>query len=58
MAEGQALDDSHAEERVLVERLVHRQGVSRDEAMRLVDNYRQGRRAEIDPILMEGLEKL
>lgn len=58
MAESQAHDDSHAEERVLVERLVRRQGVSRDEAVRLVDDYRQGRRAEIDPILMEGLEKL
>jgi hypothetical protein len=32
--------------------------VPRDEALRLVDDYRQGRRAEIDPILMEGLEKL
>ena len=58
MADGQAHDDSRAEEHVLVERLVRRQGVSRDEAMRLVDDYRQGRRAEIDPILMEGLEKL
>jgi hypothetical protein len=58
MADGQAHDDSRAEERVLVERLVHRQGVPRDEAVRLVDDYRQGRRAEIDPILMEGLEKL
>ncbi|HKU71995.1 MAG TPA: hypothetical protein VJQ51_14270 [Burkholderiales bacterium] len=58
MAESQAHDDSRKDERVLVERLVHRQGVSRDEAVRLVDNYRQGRRAEIDPILMEGLEEL
>ena len=58
MANSQAHDDSRAEERVLVERLVHRQGVSHDEAVRLVDDYRQGRRAEIDPILMEGLEKL
>ena len=58
MAERHAHDDSRADERVLVERLVHRQGVPRDEALRLVDNYRQGRRAEIDPILMEGLEKL
>jgi hypothetical protein len=41
-----------------VERLIHRQGVPRDEAVRLVDDYRQGRRAEIDPILMEGLEEL
>ena len=58
MANSQTHDDSRAEERVLVERLVHRQGVPRDEALRLVDDYRQGRRAEIDPILMEGLEKL
>jgi hypothetical protein len=58
MADGQAHDDSRKDERVLVERLIRRQGVSRDEAVRLVDNYRQGRRAEIDPILMEGLEKL
>jgi hypothetical protein len=58
MADGQAHDDSRKDERVLVERLIHRQGVPRDEAVRLVDDYRQGRRAEIDPILMEGLEKL
>jgi hypothetical protein len=58
MAESQAHDDSHKDERVLVERLIHRQGVPRDEAVRLVDDYRQGRRAEIDPILMEGLEEL
>ena len=58
MADGQAHDDSRKDERVLVERLVHRQGVSRDEAIRLVDNYRQGRRAEIDPMLMEGLEEI
>ena len=58
MAESQAHDDSRAEARVLVERLVQRQGVPRDEALRLVNDYRQGRRAEIDPILMEGLEKL
>ena len=58
MAESEAHDDSRAEEHVLVERLIRRQGVSRDEALRLVDDYRQGRRAEIDPMLMEGLEKL
>jgi hypothetical protein len=58
MAESQAHDDSRKDERVLVERLIHRQGVSHDEAVRLVDNYRQGRRAEIDPILMEGLEQI
>jgi hypothetical protein len=62
MAEAQAHDDSRGETRsdarVLVERLVRRQGVSRDEAMRLVDNFREGKRAEIDPALMEGLDKL
>ena len=58
MAESEGHDDSRAEEYVLVERLIRRQGVSRDEALRLVDDYRQGRRAEIDPMLMEGLEKL
>ena len=58
MAESQAHDDSRRDERVLVERLIHRQGVPRDEALRLVDNYRQGRRVEIDPLLMEGLEEI
>ena len=62
MAEIPALDDSRkdtrGDERVLVERLVRRQGVSRDEAIRLVDNYREGKRAEIDPALTEGLDGL
>jgi polyhydroxyalkanoate synthesis regulator phasin len=46
------------DERVLVDRLVRRQGLSRDEATRLVDDYREGKRAEIDPALMEGLDTL
>mgnify|MGYP000635603837 CR=1 FL=1 len=46
------------DERVLVDRLIRRQGVSREEALRLVDDHRQGRRAEIDPMLMEGLDTL
>jgi hypothetical protein len=62
MAKAPAHDDSRndsgADERVLVDRLVSRQGLSRDEAVRLVDNYREGKRAEIDPVLMEGLDKL
>lgn len=62
MAEAPARRDSHndsrADERVLVDRLVKRQGLSRDEAVRLVVDYRQGKRAEIDPILMEGLDEL
>jgi hypothetical protein len=62
MAKAPAHDDSrndtHSDERVLVERLVRRQGLSRDEAIRLVDNFREGKRAEIDPVLMEGLDTL
>jgi hypothetical protein len=58
MAESQARDDSRRDERVLVDRLVQRQGLSRDEAVRMVDNYREGKRVEIDPLLMEGLEEL
>ena len=58
MAESQARDDSRRDERVLVDRLIQRQGLSRDEAVQLVDNYREGKRAEIDPLLMEGLEEL
>lgn len=62
MAKAQAHDDSRNDfandERVLVDRLVRRQGLSRDEAVRLVDNYREGKRAEIDPALMEGLDTL
>ena len=66
MAKTQAHDDSRndfandagSDDRVLVDRLVRRQGLSRDEAVRLVDDYREGRRAEIDPALMEGLDTL
>lgn len=57
MAERQALDDSRpdnspGEERVLVDRLISRQGLSYAEATRLVDSYREGKHAEIDPALM------
>jgi hypothetical protein len=58
MAESRARDDSRKDERLLVARLIERQGLSRDEAVRMVDNYREGKRVEIDPFLMEGLEKL
>jgi hypothetical protein len=65
MAERQAMDDSrrdtaNREERVLVDRLVLRQGLSRAEATRLVDSLREGRRGEIDPalMLMEGRDTL
>jgi len=56
MAERQARDDSNKDEGVLVDRLILRQGLSRSEAIRLVDDYRDGKHAEIDPalMLMEG----
>ena len=58
MAETHAHDENRNDERVLVDRLIRRQGLSRDEAIRLVDDFREGRRAEIDPALMEGLDTL
>jgi len=58
MAETRAHEESRNDERVLVDRLMSRQGLSRDEALRLVDDFREGRRAEIDPALMEGLDTL
>jgi hypothetical protein len=58
MAETRAHEENRNDERVLVDRLIRRQGLSRDEALRLVDDFREGRRAEIDPALMEGLESL
>jgi hypothetical protein len=58
MVETRALEDSRRDERVLVTRLIERQGLSRDEALRTVDDYREGKRVEIDPILMEGLDSI
>jgi hypothetical protein len=58
MVETRNVEESHRDERVLVDRLINRQGLSRDEALMTVENYREGRRAEIDPALMEGLDKL
>jgi hypothetical protein len=58
MAETRAHEENRNDERVLVDRLIRRQGLSRDEAVRLVDDFREGRRAEIDPALMEGLDTL
>ena len=42
----------------LIERLVDRQGLTRDEAVRTVGDYRNGKRVEIDPALMEGLDSI
>ncbi len=58
MVETRTLEDSRRDERLLVDRLIKRQGLSRDEAVRTVDDYREGKRVEIDPILMEGLDAI
>ena len=58
MVETRTLEDSRRDERLLVDRLIMRQGLSRDEAMRTVGDYREGKRVEIDPILMEGLDAI
>lgn len=46
------------EEALLLERLIRRQGVSEIEARQLVRDHKLGRRAAIDPVMLEGLETL
>lgn len=58
MVETRNLEAVQRDERMLMARLVERQGLSRDEARRTVSDYRNGKRAEIDPMLMEGLEAI
>lgn len=58
MVETRTPDEARRDERKLVERLINRQGLSLDEAMRTVKDYRKGRRVEIDPALMEGLDAI
>lgn len=58
MVETRTLEESRRDERLLVDRLIERQGLSRAEAMRTVGDYREGKRVEIDPILMEGLDAI
>ena len=58
MVETRTLEDSRRDERLLVDRLIKRQGLSRDEAVRTVGDYSEGKRVEIDPILMEGLDAI
>ena len=58
MVETRTLEDSRRDERLLVDRLIKRQGLSRHEAVRTVGDYREGKRVEIDPILMEGLDAI
>ena len=42
MVETRTLENSRRDERLLVDRLIKRQGLSRDEAVRTVDDYREG----------------
>ena len=58
MVETRTLEESRRDERLLVDRLIKRQGLSRDEAVQTVGDYRRGKRVEIDPILMEGLDAI
>lgn len=58
MVETRTLEESRRDERLLVDRLIQRQGLSRDEAVRTVGDYREGKRVEIDPMLMEGLDAI
>lgn len=58
MVETRTPDEARRDERTLVDRLINRQGLSRDEAVRTVVDYRKGKRVEIDPILMEGLDAI
>jgi hypothetical protein len=58
MTQSQSHESIRREENILIDRLVSRQGVSREEASFLVERHRKGERAEIDPALMEGLEEL
>jgi hypothetical protein len=58
MVETRNVEESRRDERLLVDRLINRQGLSPDEAVRTVKSYREGRRAEIDPALMEGLNSI
>jgi hypothetical protein len=58
MVETRNLEAVQRDERMLMSRLVEHQGLSREEARKTVHEYREGKRAEIDPILMEGLDSI
>lgn len=58
MVETRTPEEAHRDEHTLMDRLILRQGMSPDEAMLTVVNYRQGKRVEIDPALMEGLDAI
>lgn len=58
MIETRKPEQTRRDEFTLIERLVDRQGLSRDEAVRTVGDYRKGKLVEIDPALMEGLDSI
>lgn len=58
MVETRSPEEARRDEHTLVERLIYRQGLSFDEARRTVTDFRQGKRVEIDPALMEGLDAI
>jgi len=58
MIETRKPEQTRRDEFTLIERLMDRQGLSRDEAVRTVGDYRKGKRVEIDPALMEGLDSI
>ena len=58
MVETRSPEEARRDERTLVDRLIYRQGLSFDEATRTVKDYRRGKRVEIDPALVEGLDAI
>lgn len=58
MVETRNLEAVQRDELMLMSRLVERQGLSREEARKTVHDFREGRRVEIDPALMEGLDSI
>ncbi|MEZ6028457.1 MAG: hypothetical protein R3C46_01795 [Hyphomonadaceae bacterium] len=58
MVETRNLEAVMRDEHMLMSRLVERQGLSREEALKTVSEYREGKRVEIDPALMEGLDSI
>lgn len=58
MTQSRSRDSYRREEEILIDRLITRQGETPERATLLVAMHRKGQPAEIDPALMEGLEKL
>jgi hypothetical protein len=58
MAKVQRREAFKTEEIILIDRLMHRQGLTFQESDETPEKYKRGERAEIDPALMEGLDGL